>query len=140
MRETTTILLILISMTVLATEQTPDNLIYRSDTIYIDTYPLGKLLETDSIVRNLIFGYSEELCISSACWRGYVATWIIENDSLFLIGLISGCEDYKFKLEDVFGTEKVRNNKVHARWFTGELTVEPKRNSSNIVNGVIKYE
>lgn len=121
MRETTTILLILFSLTIFATEQTPDRLIYQSDTIFIDTFPLEKLMESDSIIRKRIFEYSKDVCMSSGCWRGHVATWKIENDSIFLVKLISGCEDYKFKLENVFGTKKVIEGKVFANWFSGDL-------------------
>lgn len=110
-----------ISMTVFATEQSADILIDKSDTIYIETYPLETLMDTDSIIRQRIFGYSDEFCISSGCWRGHIATWSIENDSLFLVDLISGCEDYRFKLKEVFHEDKVINNKVFADWFTGDL-------------------
>lgn len=118
MKETTTILMILFSMTIFATEQTPDILIYKSDTIYMETYPFEILMDSDSLIRDKIFG--DEFCISSGCWRGHVGTWLIENDSLFLIDLIDGCVGIKFKLEEVFNV-KVIDNKIFAVWFSGDL-------------------
>lgn len=154
MREIVTILLVLFSVTVFATEQTPDVLIYKSDTIFIETYPFENLMNSDSLIRKRIFGDSDEYCISSGCWRGHVATWIIENDSLFLIDLIDGCEENKFILQDVFNKEKVINNKVFADWFTGDLLEyeswfvliddddskkKPDRFSCKIINGKVKF-
>jgi hypothetical protein len=153
MRETATILMVLFSLTIFATEQTPDRLIYQSDTIFIETYPLEDLMNSNSIIRKQIFGYSEEICTSSGSWRGHIATWKIENDSLFLIRLINGCEDHEFKLEEVFQDGQMNKNKVFAGWFTGDLLeyeswftlidyndldIEPKRFSLTIENGKIK--
>ncbi len=121
MRVTTTILLILFSLTIFATEQTPDVLIYKSDTIYIETYPFEVLMDSDSLIRQKIFEDSDDFCISSGCWRGHVATWTIENDSLFLTNLLNGCEEFEFKLNEVFHNRKVIDNKVFADWFTGDL-------------------
>lgn len=121
MRETASVLLIWFSLTTFATEQIPDRLIYQSDTIFIETFPLEKLMKSDSIIRERIFKYSEDICLSSDCWRGHVATWRIEKDSVFLVELTSGCEDYKFKLEHVFGIKKVIGGKVFASWFSGDL-------------------
>ncbi|MCU4177804.1 hypothetical protein [Carboxylicivirga sp. N1Y90] len=111
----------LISLTIYATEQTPDKLIYKSDTIYLETYPFEILMDSDSLIRKQIYGDSEDFCISSGCWRGHVATWTIENDSLFLTKLIDGCEEFEFKLNKVFRNRRVINNKVFADWFTGDL-------------------
>ncbi len=111
----------LISLTVHATEQSPDRLIFKGDTIYIETYPLEILMNSDSLIHNKIFGYDTVLCISSGCWRGHIATWEISNDSLFLTNLIAGCDDYTFDLAWVFGDDKVKNDKVFADWFSGDL-------------------
>nr|WP_321411245.1 energy transducer TonB [uncultured Carboxylicivirga sp.] len=110
-----------ISVITFATEQTPDVLIYKSDTIFIDFYPLEKLMKSDSIIRNKIIDYSDTTCMSSSCWRGHIGTWKIENDSLFLIELVNGCEDYRFSLEQVFGKQKVNNKKVFANWVTKNI-------------------
>lgn len=116
------LILSVISLTIYATEQAPDRLIYNSDTIKIESYPLEVLMQSDSLIHNKIFGYDTVCCVSSGCWRGHVATWEIINDSLYLTNLIAGCGDHVFELDWVFGTEKVINNKVFAGWFTDELT------------------
>lgn len=104
-----------------ATEQIPDKLVYKSDTIFINFYPLEKLMNVDSIIRKKIFQYSDTVCISSGCWRGHIGTWKIENDSLFLISLEQSCESRKFSLEYVFGKEKVKNGKVFAKWYSNDI-------------------
>lgn len=121
MKISSILLLFLVSFSLFATEQTPDILIYKSDTIFIDTYPLEGLMESDSIIKSKIIHYSDEVCMSSGCWRGHVATWKIENDNLYLIKLVNGCEDFEFKLEKVFEKRNVENGKVLASWYSGEI-------------------
>ena len=60
-------------------------------------------------------------------WRGYVANWEVEGDTLYLVGLDSWiCKDLRPEnckradLKELFG-EKLRDGKVKADWFTGEL-------------------
>jgi hypothetical protein len=142
----------MISVTIFATEQTPDVLIYKSDTILLETYPFEILMDSDSLIRKRIFRDGEDFCISSGCWRGHVATWRIEKDSLFLTKLIDGCEEFEFKLNEIFHKDKVIDNKVFADWFTGDLleyeswfvliddndsTNESERFSCKIVDGKI---
>lgn len=118
MRKTTTIFMILFSLTIYATEQTPDLLIYKSDTIYIDTYPLEYLMDKDSSINRTILFYSDDMCMSTDCWRGHIATWRIDNDSLFLVKMVDCCEGYLMKMDEIFGET---SSKVFASWYTGEL-------------------
>jgi hypothetical protein len=78
-------------------------------------------MKSDSTLRKRILEYSDTTCMSSGCWRGYVATWKIENETLYLVKMLNGCEDYDFRLENVFGAKNVENNKVFANWFSGDL-------------------
>ena len=55
--------------------------------------------------------------ITSACWRGYVGTWEIKNDRLYLIG-ISG----KYNLRE--------NTPIFANWYSGTLAAS----EGNIIN------
>lgn len=68
---------------------------------------------------------------SSANWRGYVATWKIIDNELYLTKIDSwlcatsirtknGCR--RVTLQDLFG-KKVIDGKVSASWFTGNLRV-----------------
>lgn len=121
MRFWTTYLLTFFSLLTYATEQAPDRLVYKSDTIFINFYPLEELMNTDSIIRKRIFQYSDTVCISSGCWRGHIGTWKIENDSLFLINLKQGCGNKIFSLDYVFGKGKVKNGRVYANWYSIEI-------------------
>ncbi|MCG8580401.1 MAG: hypothetical protein MI866_10815, partial [Bacteroidales bacterium] len=58
------VLLIFSSILTKATEQTPDLLIYKSDTIYIDNYPLEILSHQDSIIANRL---KDSTCLSTDC-------------------------------------------------------------------------
>jgi hypothetical protein len=115
------ILVTLISITVSATEQIPDRLIYKTDTIGIYTYPLESLIKTDPLINKRVLHYSNTICGSSDCWREYVGTWKIINDSLFLTKLTDGCENHIFNLKKVFSKRKTQNRKVFANWYTGEI-------------------
>ncbi|WP_066631329.1 energy transducer TonB [Labilibacter marinus] len=116
-----TCLLVFFTFSIYATEQSADILIYESDTLFIDYYPLEALMETDSVIKSRIFSFDNDFCTSSDCWRGHVGTWRIEKDSLFLIKLMNGCEEYYYELEDIFGKENVINGKVYAGWYTSKI-------------------
>jgi hypothetical protein len=64
-----------------ATPQEPDILIYNGDTIPIFSNPLEVFLQLNG-KANLDRG-----CNPSTCNRGYIATWTIKNDSLFLVNI-----------------------------------------------------
>lgn len=59
---------------------------------------------------------------NSALWRGYVGTWSIENDRLYLVGL-RGCVATDGVMREV-GLDALfpgYPDGVFAHWFTGEL-------------------
>lgn len=112
------ILIIFSSLLLKATEQTSDLLIYKSDTIYIDYFPLEVLSEKDSIIANRLY---DTTCISSDCWRQHIGIWKIENDSLFLIGLENCCNYNEIPLNRVFSKTEIRNKKVFASWYSEDI-------------------
>lgn len=114
-----TLSILLAVLTLKATEQLPDLLIYKSDTIYIDKFPLDFLAEMDSIIAKKL---KDSNCISSDCWRQYIATWKIENDSLFLIGLKDCCNFNTIPLKRVFRKKDIKDKKVFANWYTDNIT------------------
>ena len=71
--------------------------------------------------------------VSTANWRGHIATWEIEDGGLLLINVLTerviGDKDsYRIRKEDVdleglFG-EEVKDGKVRADWFTGLLLID----------------
>lgn len=74
---------------------------------------------------------------STACWRGYVATWEIENDTLYLVSgggiiaipplVVKGSDNVLYTIEakevglkDLF---PLAGDRVKATWFTGVLRI-----------------
>lgn len=74
--------------TVLGTAQVPDLLIYNGDTLQLMANPLEDYYN-ESNMRPSSFGIHH--CTSTACWRGYQATWLIENNILYLVKIGNCC-------------------------------------------------
>lgn len=124
MRAIITFIFILFFLQTYATEQSGDKLIYQSDTMYIYNYPLDSLLiKTVAPLNKRILNYSDTICGSSDCWRGYIGTWIIQNNKFYLVKLTNACEDYTFNLEKLFN-RKTENGKIFADWFSSEIKTE----------------
>lgn len=144
MRSLIIILFIFNSLLLKATEQTPDLLIIKSDTIYIDKFPLEMLLEQDSIIAKRL---NDTTCLSTDCWRQYIGIWKIENDSLFLIGLKDCCDNKEIPLNKVFSENEIQNGKVYAIWYSeniksgfGKLLAFNEDNWQNIYEKHIELE
>lgn len=104
-----------------ATGQIPDYLIINKDTIAIFSNPLEQYLELTG-KRELIDFVG---CGSTACWRGYKASWKLKNDSLFLIRITSCHNDCGLKIQDANLEKMFGTNEVFAYWFNGKI-VAPK--------------
>ncbi len=97
-----------------ATEQMADLFIFKNQTFYIPDIPIDYLdrflpSEVGNKIRKTQIGYM------TACYRGYIATWTLEGDSLFLTKL----ETWKgetLPLENYF-PGKVTSQGVFADWF-----------------------
>lgn len=139
-----TILFILLSFVTInsyGTAQAPDYLIYQGDTMMLFACPLDYYPDQILIKPERLFGGSG--CFSTGWWRGYIATWELIDNELFLIEVKNTC--YPSKMENTvasysFGTdagntgskyadlkslfgEKYKNGKVKADWFSGELII-----------------
>jgi len=122
---------VLCSKNLLATAQIGDILVVNEDTVWIHSNPLECYFATkgDNIrtIGGLELGkYKDEngneyFVSCSALWRGYIATWKLENDSLFLIGANTGCAGKDFRGEDIDISLEFGSNKVFAWWFTGTI-------------------
>ena len=110
-----------------ATSQDPDVLIYDGKTYDLYSNPLESFYGKDWKPAFWVAPNS----VSSGNWRGYVATWEIINDKLYLtkidswfcnrrIKTKSGCR--KVTLHDLFSA-KVNDGRVAATWFSNELRV-----------------
>ena len=105
-----------VSRNAFGTGQIGDLLIIGKDTVEIFSNPLEDYFEQK---KSRLFGTVEMQGNCSALWRGYVATWKIENDSLYLIRLQTNyCDEQKTEIEvkSEFGV-----NKVFAYW--ADLTI-----------------
>lgn len=54
----------------------------------------------------------------TACWRGYIASWKIEENKLYLTGIDT--ENENLKMEKLFPG---RQAPIFADWYTGELRI-----------------
>ena len=135
MRVIITFIFILLFVKTSATKQDGDKLLYKSDTIYIYNYPLDSLIKIFPPLEKRILNYSNTICSSSANWRGYIGTWTIQNDSLYLSKLTNGCENYTFKLNRLFRKRKTENGKIFADWFSGEIEEEYDNRKTQINGG-----
>ena len=96
-----------------------------SETIYF----LGNKYETNTLpLSSYLYSLPEKTKFfppSSSCWRGYIGTWEVIEDQLFLIKF-KGCllnaqrKEYReIGMEFLFPHQK----KVFAEWFTGEIII-----------------
>ena len=117
------VVLALLPAAALATAQAPDVIHYEGKKYNLFTNPLESYFKESERPKFQIGPGS----MSTANWRGYVATWKVEDDTLYLVGLDSWiCKDLRPEnckradLKELFG-EKYRDGKVKADWFTGDL-------------------
>lgn len=100
------------------TTQHPDLLRHEGADYRIKPFPLENIganwssVDRGDGVHVTRFGY-----LSTACWRGYIASWEITNNKLYLVGFDTKDNDGNpLTIRDVFETER-----LFAFWFTGEL-------------------
>jgi hypothetical protein len=109
-----------------ATSQQPDILIYKNKTYDLFANPLESFYKNEKDRPH--FRVRPDV-MSTGNWRGYVASWKIEDDHLYLIKLDAWiCRGWnenrcqKVNLRRLFG-KRYRDGKVLANWFTGVLTM-----------------
>ncbi|MCU4154495.1 hypothetical protein J1N10_00790 [Carboxylicivirga sp. A043] len=145
------IVIFMSSINAFGTHQIPDYLVIESDTFELYTNPLTAYL---NFKNEKAISHNELKSLHTACWRGYVATWKLENDSLFLTkieGKNNNDELISYDLIEEFGTSK-----VFAEWFTGTLisprgkrlqfhnmgyaSVYEREKQYHVWNGIVKRE
>ncbi len=103
-----------------ATGQYGDILIVGKDTSWINSNPLEIYFERKG-ARTIDSTEMYQSC--TALWRGYVATWRLDNKRLYLIRVqIDYCGDSPI---DVDLTKEFGSNYVFASWV-GEIIIRPK--------------
>jgi len=110
----------------LATGQEPDRIIYQNQERMLFSNPLEDYYANGRKRPNYMI---EPFTTSTGNWRGYVATWQIDGENLFLIKvdswLCNGATKNSCRqvtLNELF-PNKVSGDKVLANWFSGELRV-----------------
>ncbi len=118
------------SFTVWATGQAPDVLIYDHKIYDLFSNPLESYYKSEK-EKPAFRVHPNIISVSSGNWRGYVATWEIVEDVLYLRGIDAWICDYSKKIMDdckradlkaIFGA-KCENGKVQGDWFTGDLRI-----------------
>jgi len=105
------------------TAQAAEILHHKGRELALCAEPLDLYLENNNI------RFDSET-ISSACWRGYIGEWLIENRRLYLIG-IQNLDNEPIPLSKIFPDNPKR---VFAHWVTGELRC-PEGKLLNYVHG-----
>lgn len=120
-------ILTLVPCLTFGTNQIKEKIIYNGATNTLFTLPLSDELrakarqqvdpETGEMLRGVIKA-------SSACWRGYIGTWELQNNTLYLVRLQDGVER-----EDIPADQLIKDAKypIKADWFTGELRIATGR-------------
>ncbi|MFT4801772.1 MAG: hypothetical protein ACI93N_001547 [Flavobacteriaceae bacterium] len=93
-----------------ATAQYGDLLIIGNDTSWIYSNPLEEYFE---IKGSRTIGGERLISGSTALWRGYIATWKIQNDSLFLIRMQTG---YRGNSKEIDISKEFDSDMVFAEW------------------------
>jgi len=109
-------LFVFVANNLFATRQFSDIFIANGDTTVIFSSPLEQYFSRKG---ERTIGKIKMSGFCTALWRGYVATWKLENDSLFLIRVQAdycGNKPKDVNLKKEFGTRK-----VFANWVTDTL-------------------
>ncbi len=107
------------------TAQFAERLIYKDKEISMCSHPLNLWLSSGG--ADIKFGMA-----STACWRGYIGTWKVVSDRLYLIGISANDESGNpLSLGDLFPGF---NDCVFAHWFSGEVRC-PTGKLLNYVHG-----
>lgn len=104
------------------TAQSGEILLRNGDTLIMYSTPLEAMPGIDSLRSELIMhGFNT---YNTGCWRGYIATWELENDSLFLIQIKSpNPEGVEADLSKLFHSE-YKDGRLYAQWYTGTLAIQ----------------
>jgi len=133
--------LTLSSLRLCASPQMPDYIIFKGDTIA--TYNLILELyfqKQEKADQGKLFGLSFREGASFNCWRGYQAIYKFDNDTLFLVDIISCGERRRGKIDKAASSQKMKaifndkfiNGKVYIDWFSGDISF-PLKNPNNKV-------
>ncbi|MBM3249482.1 MAG: hypothetical protein FJZ09_01360 [Candidatus Omnitrophica bacterium] len=104
--------------TAFATAQIGDTLIYKGGQFSISSEPLESYFDENHPRPRDLFEFS-----CTACWRGYVATWKVEDGFLYLVKVIEGTCDAgapEIPIKSIFPD---REAPVKAVWYSGVIRI-----------------
>ena len=126
------VLCCLIAVPAFATRQIQDKLYYHDKVYEIGghtDFPLEDYFRScpeDQKKKKYEILNPNNICMSTACWRGYVATWSIETNALCLTQIDNGdSKRTADALKPIFG-DKIKNQKLKAFWFNGPIRLKDK--------------
>lgn len=104
------------------TAQIPDLLVLAEDTLGIFSNPLESFFDEENPRPEQIFPGG---CSTTACWRGYQATWRILDDALFLIAIADCCGGARLSVAELDSLldGRFKAGKAWADWFTGHILI-----------------
>lgn len=106
------------------TIQTSDLLIIGSDTILIDQFPLDQFYKKGHLHNPGFFpGF-----VSTNCWRGYKAVWVIK-DNQFYLKAICDCNFKESVPINRIGREPDKDGLIFADWFSGSFKINVRTKS-----------
>lgn len=127
MKQILIIILSFIAYKSMGTAQIPHNLIYKGDTLALYTNILYSYSNQQVLTTKKIFGVKD--LFKTSCYDGYVATWKIEDNKLYLVEIANGVDEegeYSKKYADLKSIfkDRYKNGKVLADWFTGNIMTQ----------------
>ena len=106
-----------------ATGQMGEVIIIGQDTLGLLSCPI----EVDAGLSRKVSDCTDALACSTACWRGYIGWWRLENGTLYLEKIVAESRDslgreILIDTKGIFDAYK-QDGKIVASWFSGELRV-----------------
>jgi hypothetical protein len=112
------LILLLVPVNASATAQMPDRILYQGELYPLFSEPLGRYLdEHGPRTKELFFS------VCTACWRGYVATWEVKENYLYLTKLVEGTCRPDAKEIPIAALFPGQTAPVKADWFSGDLRI-----------------
>jgi hypothetical protein len=117
------LILLFLGLRVLATAQYPDKIIYNGKEYYLHSNPLEAFFKTNPDKR------PKGGIRSTALWRGYVATYEIRNNQLYVKDIEIECidtsskESFNYKWKSVFNEVFPNQKEFKVDWLTGLLVM-----------------
>jgi len=117
-----TVISFVLTVSTFATSQSPDKIIYKGQEYSLNTNPLESFFENNPNLR------PKSDIMSTALWRGYIATFEIQDNQLFVKDIVVMNEDtttstHKTTWRSVFNQVFPNQKQIRVDWLTGLLVI-----------------